>query len=373
MDFNELIVRFFSALRRRKTLFFIMFAAIFIGAVGGAYVKPAKFESTATLMVTLQSSRISTSPSDQQQSAASLQPEEIMAAQVEIMKAREVTEELVDVLPEWVFVSEPSDKWYVRLIVVPLKNTVEFVKDMLVRARLIEPENERYSRIRTIEKGLTVFPVRKAQVIEISFRSKNPAVPPVVIEELIAIYKARAKTLRSQAQGVELYYERALKLSDQLAEAERQRTQFMLDNGITDFEGERGQLMARLQERRLKADEERLKELVALEPQLNLLNRNAAILADSYYAYTQAAQDRATFFERDNDISAQVIDAPSVIYKQYTRSRLTLVLIGLAAAMILATIIVLLVEWFANIRKLFRNNAVTFGSARDTSHIKAAE
>lgn len=373
MDFNDLIVRFLSALRTRRILFFLLFFAIFAGAVGGAYVKPARFESTATLLVTLQASRVKTTASDQQQNYVSLQAEEIMAAQVEIMKAREVTEELVDRLPEWVFVSEPSEKWYVQLIVVPLKDALDWVKDQLIRVRLIDPENERYTRIKTIEKGLTIFPVRKAQVIEIVFRSKDPRVPPLVIEELISIYKVRASALRSESQGYELYHERALKLSEQLAEAERERTEFMIANNIIDLPSERQQLIERLQTQRLKADEERLLELVSLEPQLNLLNRNASILAESYYVYRKAADDRRTFFERDNEISAQLIDAPTIVYQKYTRSRLVLVLMGLAASLVVAILVVMLVEWIATIRKVYRKE--TFSSKRNEppAHIKAAE
>jgi len=359
LDFNDLIVRFVNVIWSRRILFFILFVTIFVGAVGGAYVKPARFESTATLLVTLQASRVKTTASDQQENAVNLQPEEVMAAQVEIMTAREVIEELVDVLPEWVFVKEPSDKWYVRLIIVPLKDAFEAVKRMLIRVQLIEPENERYNRIKILEKGLTVFPVRKAQVIEVSFRSKDRRVPPVVIEELLKIYKARSSALRSESQGFELYHERALKLSEDLAKAERERTEFLLAKNIIDFESERQQLIERLQERRLKADEERLMELVALEPQLNLLNRNTAILTESYYIYRKAADDRQTFFERDNNISAQVIDAPSVIYHKYTRSRLVLVLIGFAAALGLAILIVVLVEWIASIRRIYGHNSVT--------------
>lgn len=374
MDFNDLIVRLMSAIRRRRMIFLLLFVAIFAGAVGGAYIKPARFESTATLLITLQSSRVKTTPFDRDEASANLQPEEIMAAQVEIMQAREVTEELVDTLPEWVFVSEPSDKWYVQLIVVPLKEAVDWVKEQLVFLRLIEPENERYSRIRTIEKGLTVYPVRKAQVIEITFQSKDPRVPPVVIENLIDIYKNRSRELLAESQGVELYHERALQLSEELAKAEAARTAFLLEHDIIDFDSERQQLIQNLQSRRLKADEERLMELVSLEPQLNLLTRNVGILAESYSIYRQAADDRATFFERDNEISAQVIDPPSVIYTQYTRSRLTLVLIGLGAALVLALILVLLMEWISSIRRVYRPRSFdTHRTPRASPYSEAAE
>ena len=372
MDFNDLIVRLINVIQKRRILFYLLFLSIFVGAVGGAYVKPARFESTATLMVTLDSNRVKTTASDQQQLSVSLQPEEIMAAQVEIMQAREVTEELVDTLPEWVFSPPPSNKWYVRLIVKPLMGLYTRFKNLLVKLRLIEPENERYERIKMIEKGLTIFPVRKAHVIEISFRSKYANVPPVVVEELINIYRARAEALRSESHGYELYHERALRLSEELAEAERARAEFMIAHELTDLERERAQLLERFKTQRLKSDEERLLKLVELEPQLNLLDRNASILAESYMVYRKAADDRKAFFERDNDIAAKMIDAPTVVYQKYTRSRLVLVLIGFAAALVLALVIVLLVEWIVTIRSVYKPGSFT--SKRDASpDVKAAE
>lgn len=375
MDFNDLVVRFLASLARRRALFILMFIAIFMGAVGGAYIKPSRYESMATMMVNMQASRVKTTAADQQQATVPVQAEEIMAAQVEIMQAREVTEELVDALPEWVFVSEPSDKWYVQLVVVPLKSAIETVKDALLAVALIDPENERFSRIQEIEKGLTIFPVRKAHVIEISFSSKDPRVPPLVINELLRIYKERANALRSDTQGYELYHERAILLSEQLADAEQARTEFLMTNNIIDFESEKQQLIARLQDRRLKSDEERLRELVSLEPQLNLLERNAAILAESYFVYRQAADDREAFFERDNQISAQIIDPPTIIYEKYTQSRLFLVGIGFFASLALATLIVLVVEWIANIKRIYRTDDADTSLSRDKVDValRAAE
>ncbi len=371
MDFNDLIVRLLGVLRQRWVLFFLMFIAIFAGAVGGAYVVPARFESQATLLITLHAPRVNSTQADQQQVRANLQPEEIMAAQVEIMQAREVTEQLVDELPEWVFVSPPSDKWYVRLILEPLKEAVDAVKALLERARLIEPENERYSRIKMIEKGLTVFPVRKAQVIEISFSAKNPETPPLVVSELIRIYRERAEQLRSNVEGFELYHERALELSEALAVAERERAEFMLANDVIDLESEKQQLLSRLQTERRKADEERLLTLLQLEPRLNQLNRNVGVLSESYFVYRKAADDRETFFERDGNISALLIDGPSIVYQKYTRSRLVLVLFGFAGALFLSLLIVLLVEWISSIRRVYGGNGTL--EFRSQTKLKAAE
>jgi uncharacterized protein involved in exopolysaccharide biosynthesis len=353
MDFNELLIRFAITVRQRKILFFTLFAVIFTAAVGGAYVKPQRFQSKAVLLVTLQSARINSSRSEEQRIVASVQPAEVMAAQVEIMKTRELTEELVDALPDWVFNPPPSKKWYVRLIVVPLNATVREVKKLLVKARLIEPDNERFNNIRMIEKGLKVFPVRKAQVIEVMFTAKNPEVPPLVLNTLIELYNAKFKELRAKREGVALYEARAKALSAEIADAERARAAFMTENNITNIGTERAQLMEKVGRLQLKADKARLLELIALEPQFNLLTRRVSILTDSYIVYKQAATDRQTFFERDGEMLAQLIDPPQAIYKPIKPSRLVLVLAGFVLSLVLALITVMLVEWVSQIRKVY--------------------
>ncbi|WP_166434018.1 hypothetical protein [Roseovarius spongiae] len=358
MDFNELIVRFASTIARRKALFFLIFIVVFLGAVGGAYVKPQKFESNAKLFITLQTPRINSTHSEERQVAAILQPEEVLSSQVEFMQTREITEELVDTLPEWVFVSEPSNKWYVRLIVKPLMGAWEFVKGMLRKARLIEPENERFNRISMIEKNLDIFPVRKAMVIEIGFTSKNPEVPPVVINELVALYQKRVEALRENIEGAMLYSARAEELSAELRAAEQARTDFLRQHDIADFETERQTLLGRISVQRLRADEERLEELMALEPEYNALSRQVALLSESFRIYRQVAADRQTFFERDTSVIAQLIDPPSAIYHPLKPGRLALVLIGFFFSLFLATIVVLVTEWIAQVRGLYGRKEV---------------
>lgn len=354
MDFNELIVRFFGVIGRRKFLCSLLFAAIFIGAVAGAYIKPQQFQSEAKLMVTLQAPRIDSSNSEERQVTALIEPEEIMAAQVEIMTTREAIEQLVDELPEWVFVSEPSKKWYVIWIVNPLKDVIDWVKNLLRKALLIQPENERYDRITMIEKNLRVFPVRKAHVIEVVFRAKKPDVPPVVIGKLIELYQARVTEIRSSSEGFNLYHQRAEAIGEELVAAERDRATFMLQHNLSDLRSEREQLVRRVSEQNLRSDEQRLAKLIELEPEYNLLNRRVAVLTESYSVYQKAAADQATFFDRDTKILAQLIDPPATIYKPLKPSRLVLVLLGFVASVVLSIVIVLLVEWITKIRMLYR-------------------
>ena len=103
MDFNELLIRFTSAISRRRRLFLAIFLVSFLAATAGAYVKPQWFESKSTLFVSLAAPRMNTSRSEERNVVALVQPEEFVASQVELMQTRDLIEELVDTLPPWVF------------------------------------------------------------------------------------------------------------------------------------------------------------------------------------------------------------------------------------------------------------------------------
>ncbi len=356
MDFNELIVRFMSAIARRKMLFFLIFLVAFTGVMLGVYAKPRKYQSMAKIMVTLQAPRVNTSRSEELQIMALRQPDEVLAAQAEIFQTRELTEALVDRLPEWVFVSAPSDKWYVRLILVPLKNMIAEIRALLEKARLIEPHNERYARISMIEKNLQVIPIRKSGIIELVYTAKNPEVPPLILANLLELYQQRVAKMQAGSEGIRIYTERAAELNAQLEAAEQALAAFKLQNGIVDLAAERAQLLAQEQVLKRKADRDRLTRLTELQPDHDLLTRRVEFLRETYAVYRKIAADRTAFLERDTQLLTRVIDPPQTIYLPMKPSRLLLVVLGALLALFVAVLVVVLVEWIAQIRQVYRKS-----------------
>ena len=353
MDFNELIVRFMSAIARRRLLFFLVCIVVLAGVVLGVYARPQKYQSMAKIMVTLQAPQVNTSRSEELRIMALRQPEEVLAAQAEIFQTRELTEELVDRLPESVFVSPPSGKWYVRLILAPLKEAMARVRAVLERLRLVEPHNERFARISMIEKNLRVIPIRKSAIIELVFTAKNPEVPPLILQTLIELYQDRVAKMQAGSEGLEIYTARAAQLNTELEAAERALAAFKLQNGIVDLEAERAQLLAQEQVLRRKADRDRLNRLTELQPEHDLLTRRVDYLRETYAIYRKIAADRSAFIERDTRLLTQVIDPPQAVYMPLKPSRLVLVVLGLFLAMFVAILVVVLVEWIAQIRQVY--------------------
>jgi len=434
MDFNELLIRLSETISRRRRLFLLFFAVCFIAATLGAYLKPLKYESQTIIHVTLASPRLDTSQSEERSSLAILQPSEFVASQVELMQTRSLIEELVDTLPPWIFERSPSSKWYIRLIVDVADFILSGLDSILVTMKLIEPENARYERVKLIEDNLDIFPVRKSQVIEVTFTSKNPEVPKIVLEAFTNIYRKRLAELRSKSEGAKVYLQQAEKLSTELANAEQALTNFMTENKVFDIEAEKAQILTRLNNfaplmhsfkegggstdgleftvtsyaappqilekitnlnallierirlsasftenqrdvlrldkqisslrKTLRSDFDRLREVIEqdrarleylqeIHPRYDWLFRQTRVLAASYETYSKAAKDRETFFDRDNQILTQVIDAPAVPYHPKKPSRLLLLIIGFVLSVILAIAAILVTEWISRIRSLY--------------------
>ncbi|MZR32393.1 GumC family protein [Sneathiella litorea] len=246
MDFNELLIRLGRTLVQRRRLYLSIFMVCFLAATAGAYLKSQWYKSTATIFVSLTSPRLDTTHSEQRNSVATLRSEEFVASQVELMRTRELAEELVNSVPAWVFEQTPSSKWYIRLVSDIVNSVTKNIKLLLVKMLLINPDNPHHKNIQTIESGLDIFPVRKSQVIEVSFSSKNPEAPKVVLDTFINIYKKRLADLRAKSEGATIYLEQTEQLNKELEQAERALTDFMVENGVVDIALEKSQILERL-------------------------------------------------------------------------------------------------------------------------------
>ncbi len=245
-NFDSFVKLFVNLLKRRRRLFWTVFALAMIGVIAGAYVKRPYYESSASILVTLDTPSVSSSGSEVRRVVASLEADEVIASQVELIKTRQLAEELVDVLPESVFTKKPSDKWYIRLVSGTVATLTNAARGALERLLLVEKTSERYKRVRFVEKGLNVFAIRRAQMLIVSFQSKDPEDPQVVLNGLIDLYTRKVTELRNKAEGYQLYTRQATRLSEELSAAEKSLSAFMIEHKVLDFDTERQRLLARV-------------------------------------------------------------------------------------------------------------------------------
>ena len=78
----------------------------------------------------------------------------------------------------------------------------------------------------------------------------------------------------------------------------------------------------------------RLQTLISVEPQLQRLQRNTAILSDSYDVYRKAAEDRRLMREQEARLQIQIVDHPSLPYAPRGPVPLLLVSVGAVLGLI---------------------------------------
>lgn len=245
MNFDEFVLRLLDILSRRRLVAALVFSCALIGVVLGAYALPRSYESSAKLLVTLETRRLASTNSEVRDVKASLQPDEVLAAQVELIRTRSAIEQLVDELPPDLFDEPPSSIYLLRLASDVVKRAAKTVNGALVAAMLIDPPDPRRDMVRMIEKRLEVYPIRKAQIIEIVFSHKLPHVAPRVIEGLVSIYQRRQASLAETEAGGMVYTRQAEELDAELARAETRLAEFYKAHDVVDFTAERQMLLDR--------------------------------------------------------------------------------------------------------------------------------
>lgn len=244
--FESFVKLLLSLVARRRRLLLVVFLLAASGAVLGAYVKRPSFESSASVLVTLDTPSVSSSGSEVRRVVAQLEADDVIASQVELIKTRQLAEELVDSLPESVFVKPPSSRWYIRLVSTAIGGVTNAITGVLQDLLLIERTPERYRRIKYIENGLKAFAVRKAQMLIVTFRARDPEDPEIVLNKLLELYGRKVLDLRNSAEGYELFTTQAMRLNDELSAAERTLSRFKIDHNVLDLEAERQRLLSRL-------------------------------------------------------------------------------------------------------------------------------
>lgn len=234
------------AIRHRPLLVLIAFLAVAAGAVAGAYVKRPSYESSAKLFVNLETRGVSLSRAEVQYGGATVQTVEAVTSQGEVLRSRQLLEATVDSLGPTIFAGPPMTNAYIK----PLADFAEWLQDaldeMLVAAKLTESVSRRDALVERVEKALRVYPVRQAQVIQVSFAWRYPDVPPRFLERFLEFYLATVAELNGGGQVPDLLQAQVRRAAGDLEAAEQERRALDASSGVVDLKREKQTLSERI-------------------------------------------------------------------------------------------------------------------------------
>lgn len=246
MTFTGYIRAFFSVLHARRALFICVVGIALAGVVAGVYLKKPVYESTAGLLVRLDHRSVSVSRSDIRRDTAMIQAEEAVASQVELLQTQRLREQVLDALPPDTFKVDGKPGFLIRLASTVYEAVMEGINRLLITLRLAEAVAPRYKMLKMLNDNLRVYPVRKAQIILVSFRSKVKKAPPIVLDTLIRLYLEEFSRINAESEGYKTYTMQALRLSEQLVVAEKSLLKYKTKHDIANLDQEKRQLVTKI-------------------------------------------------------------------------------------------------------------------------------
>jgi uncharacterized protein involved in exopolysaccharide biosynthesis len=236
----------YSILLQRRRHFMIIFLVLFVGGLGAVYLKRPAYESSAKLIVNMQGLGVSLSQAEIPASGPQVQAVEAVMSHIELLTSRDLVIELIDRLGMDAFRAPLPRNPVVRFVVQTLDATSRGLGDVLAILGLVQPIAERDALIEQVGNAIRVFPVRQSQVIVVSFRWRNPTIPPFALGAMLELFNEKSRKLDSIRSEYVLFSDQVRQAADALENAEAEARAFDQTHDIADLAREKQMLVDRI-------------------------------------------------------------------------------------------------------------------------------
>ncbi|MBK8816876.1 MAG: oligosaccharide flippase family protein [Methylococcaceae bacterium] len=235
-----------KAFAHHKRLFFQTFIVVLALGITYAYIKRPAYEATARLYVKLDQRGVTLSPSETHIQVASKLAEEAVATEAEMLGGMGLITETIEVLGPDVFKGKKPDNPIVAFLLDLATNAQEGIMSGISALGLLPKVSPKDKAIAIIKKDLTVFPVRRTQVIELAFKHKNAEATKKVLDTLIDVHAKKLTMMNDSAEDYEFYQHQTDKLSAELDTAVATLLNFKQKHHIVDIQAEITMLVQRI-------------------------------------------------------------------------------------------------------------------------------
>jgi uncharacterized protein involved in exopolysaccharide biosynthesis len=236
-----------GTLRRRWRVVAIVFTVVAVGAVAGAYLTRHSYGSTARLLVKLEQRSISLSQSEVRYEQASKVAEEAVATQAEMLSSPENIRKVIETLGPGVLEPPPPTSWFGIALRTVVQGTADALEGGLAGLGLVTRLSKQEAAIEYVAKNIRINPVRRTQIIEVSFRSRTPQAAHRVLDELIGLHMAKLAQVNAFSEGYGFYRKQADELLSGLRVSEAELAQFKRRHAVIDAPAEKAMLMQKIE------------------------------------------------------------------------------------------------------------------------------
>jgi len=200
-----------SALFRRKGLVLFTFLAVVLGTAAVTYLLPNKYESRMKILVKNQRVDVAITPEATGGAPVGVDSEvseNTINSEIELLTSRDL---LTQVAKESGLGQAGSSSFWKKPI----------------------PEGERIEKAATdLSKDLVITPVKKANVISISYSANSPEVAAAVLKKLGDLYLEKHLKLHHPTGASDFFKDKADQYETQLHDSEQQLTDFQQNNNL---------------------------------------------------------------------------------------------------------------------------------------------
>lgn len=200
-----------SALFRRRGLVLFIFLAVVLGTAVVTYLLPNKYESRMKILVKNQRVDVAITPEATAGAPAGVDTEvseNVINSEIELLTSRDL---LTQVAKETGLAQAGPAVFWKKAI----------------------PEADRIEKAATdLARDLVIAPVKKANVISISYSANSPEVAAAVLKKLGELYLEKHLKLHHPTGASDFFKDKAEQYETQLHESEKQLTNFQQDNSL---------------------------------------------------------------------------------------------------------------------------------------------
>ena len=228
---------YLNILFKRQVQIIIFFSVIFCTVAIGTFAMQPIYEATSQILVKIgrENLYVPTVPSSGNSPVISVHREEQVNSEIEILKGRTLAEEVVKAL-------DP------KAIYKELRNEQSGILALVFGSKTrLSPEEMAILRL---EKDLTVEAVKKANVIQVSYRNRNPVVAATVVNTLVDFYLGRHLDVFKNPESFSFFGEQSRLLKEKLARSEDDLKDFKEKHHLTSLQEQKSLLLKEASELR---------------------------------------------------------------------------------------------------------------------------
>ena len=217
---------------RQCRIFLVSFIAISVGAVAALLLLPNKYEAHMQLLVTKDRvDPVVTAEANSPQGLLLGVSEEELRSEVELMKSPS----LLSLVVEETGLYLPKPRFFGLL--PPHRISDQTEKDILVAQTTVE-----------LGKKLQIEPIRKTNLISVSYKSRYPEMSAKVVQSLASHYLERHAAVHGSPESFEFFKKQAEEFHDQSIAAEKRLQDFNDQGNVVAAQAEKQDVLQKLAE-----------------------------------------------------------------------------------------------------------------------------